>query len=98
VSNCRGGDFFKLMEEKKRIPIEHCRFYATSISYALNHLHNKRVIYRDLKPENILLSKDGYAILADFGLAKKLDTADYANSYCGTPEYLCKPFSLQRPR
>jgi serine/threonine protein kinase len=48
------------------------------------------VIYRDLKPENILLSKEGYAILADFGLAKKLDAADFANSYCGTPEYLCK--------
>jgi len=78
------------MEQKKRIPVDHCRFYITSICYALNHLHNKRVIYRDLKPENILLSKQGYAILADFGLAKKLDTADYANSYCGTPEYLCK--------
>lgn len=76
------------MEAKKRIPIDHCRFYLTCISYALNHLHNRRVIYRDLKPENILLSRDGYAILADFGLAKKLE-ADYANSYCGTPEYLC---------
>lgn len=60
----------------------------TGISFALSHLHNKRVIYRDLKPENILLDHEGYAILADFGLAKQLDTADYANSYCGTPEYL----------
>lgn len=78
------------MESKKRVPIEHCQFYLICIAHALSHLHNKRIIYRDLKPENILLHKDGYAILADFGLAKQLDTADYANSYCGTPEYLCK--------
>jgi serine/threonine protein kinase len=86
----QGGDFYKLMEAKKRVPIDHTRFYIAGICYGLNHLHNKRIIYRDLKPENILLDHEGYAILADFGLAKQLDTADFANSYCGTPEYLCK--------
>jgi serine/threonine protein kinase len=29
------------------------------------------IIYRDLKPENILLFGDGYARLADFGVALK---------------------------
>lgn len=86
------------MEQKRRIAIDDVRFYATCISLALSHLHNKRVIYRDLKPENILLSKDGYAILADFGLAKNLGEASSSNSYCGTPEYLCKiSFDFKAP-
>jgi len=41
-----------------------------------------------LKPENILINKDGYIKLADFGLAKMLGE-QVANSFCGTPEYLC---------
>lgn len=41
-----------------------------------------------MKPENILLNKDGYILLADFGLAKIKDNENDPNSFCGTPEYL----------
>jgi serine/threonine protein kinase len=55
----------------------------------LGYLHDSKIIYRDLKPENILLNKDGYIMLADFGLAKIVaDATNEPNSFCGTPEYL----------
>jgi serine/threonine protein kinase len=37
---------------------------------AIEHLHDKNVIYRDLKPENILVDAEGHLRLADFGLSK----------------------------
>jgi serum/glucocorticoid-regulated kinase 2 len=56
---------------------------------ALGYLHDSKIIYRDLKPENILLNKDGYIMLADFGLAKIVSSSgSEPNSFCGTPEYL----------
>ena len=41
-----------------------------------------------MKPENVLFKRDGYLLLADFGLATKLDKDKLALSFCGTAEYL----------
>ena len=88
---CRGGELFKHLSEQRRFTEERAKFYAAQIAMALGYLHSAKIIYRDLKPENILLNNDGYILLADFGLAKiKEGESEDPNSFCGTPEYLCK--------
>jgi serine/threonine protein kinase len=54
----------------------------------MGHLHEKQIVYRDLKPENVLFNRDGYLLLADFGLATKVEPGQLAQSFCGTAEYL----------
>eukprot|EP00928_Gymnodinium_smaydae_P047034 TRINITY_DN31373_c0_g1_i1.p1 TRINITY_DN31373_c0_g1~~TRINITY_DN31373_c0_g1_i1.p1 ORF type:complete len:1073 (-),score=263.64 TRINITY_DN31373_c0_g1_i1:70-3288(-) len=51
------------------------QFYAGSLVLALEHLHDRGIVYRDLKPENAMLDHDGYLRLIDFGTAKRLDAA-----------------------
>ena len=59
------------------------------VAIALGYLHEKKIVYRDLKPENVLFNRDGYLLLADFGLATKVsDEKKLAHSFCGTAEYL----------
>lgn len=70
----------------QRFPDPVAKFYAAEVALALNHLHERDIIYRDLKPENILINHDGNIKVADFGFAKDCSTTTW--TLCGTPDYL----------
>jgi serine/threonine protein kinase len=77
------------LHKEKRFTEERTRFYAAQLILALDHLHQKGVIYRDLKPENVLIDRDGYLKITDFGLSKLgIQGDDKSYTFCGTPEYV----------
>merc|ERR1712007_405539 len=49
---------------------KHAKYYGGGVILALEHLHERRIIYRDLKPENLLLNKEGHLKITDMGLSK----------------------------
>ena len=85
-----GGELFRHLIQVRRFEHNAAAFMIAQVALALGHLHEKGIIYRDLKPENVLFRKDGYILLADFGLATKIDAekGELATSFCGTAEYL----------
>ena len=50
------------------------------------------MVHRDLKPENVIITRDGSAMLLDFGIAKATERLDslvtMANTVFGTPSYI----------
>ncbi|MCC7170901.1 MAG: tetratricopeptide repeat protein [Planctomycetes bacterium] len=42
---------------------------AKGVAGALAHAHSHDIVHRDIKPSNVMLTKDGRAVLLDFGLA-----------------------------
>jgi serine/threonine-protein kinase len=73
------------------------------VAETLDFMHQRGFVHRDIKPSNILFSKEGRAVIADFGLAKALENAQQVMdlsitgegfSRIGTPAFMAPEQSL----
>jgi eukaryotic-like serine/threonine-protein kinase len=64
-----GGTLKDWIREKRRTPKEVAEL-LTGVADGLAAAHQAGILHRDIKPLNILVARNGYAKLADFGLAK----------------------------
>ena len=65
--------------------------FLEQVARAVDHAHQHGVVHRDLKPANILLAADGSPKVADFGLAKLVETGaglTTTGAILGTPAYM----------
>jgi serine/threonine protein kinase len=61
------------------------------LASALDYAHQRGIVHRDLKPANVLMTPNGDPVLADFGLARLLQSGGRltnTGSALGTPEYM----------
>lgn len=74
-----GGELFDRICEQGRFTEKDASQTIRQILEAVDYLHDNNVVHRDLKPENLLyLTADPHSdlVLADFGIAKMLDSKD----------------------
>ncbi|HWW61454.1 MAG TPA: serine/threonine-protein kinase [Thermoanaerobaculia bacterium] len=85
----KGDSLLARLKRTRPLPIAEALFLGADILRGLAYAHANGVIHRDIKPANILLTEDGRAKIADFGIARPLDSSlTGRSSLLGTPNYM----------
>lgn len=74
------------------------RQVAREVLAALGAAHAAGLVHRDVKPGNILITADNHAKIADFGIAKSLESSDGSLDLTGTGQLLGTPAYLPPER
>ena len=86
-----GGSLSDRMKAGERFDRPTALRLLEGIAAALDYAHSVAIIHRDVKPANVLLDGRGNPVLADFGLAKLLQSASVktvSGVTTGTPAYM----------
>ena len=70
------------------------------VAGALTAVHAQGIVHRDMKPDNVMIRSDGSLGLADFGIAKQLESGINRTKHgevFGTPYYLAPEQALGLP-
>ena len=57
---------------------------ATEVCRGMDYLHKRKIVHRDLKAANLLMDESGTVKIADFGVARVMDTTGVMTAETGT--------------
>lgn len=69
-----GPTLREVLAERGALPSRDAQALGVALAEALEFVHARGVVHRDVTPSNILCGADGRARLADFGVARLLDS------------------------
>src|SRR6266508_2925304 len=67
------GETLRDKIHRDKVPLPKLLKYLIQVAEGLSKAHAAGIVHRDLKPDNIMITRDDYAKVLDFGLAKLVE-------------------------
>ncbi|MCM3904434.1 MAG: serine/threonine protein kinase [Pyrinomonadaceae bacterium] len=67
------GETLREKIHRDKAPLPKLLKYLIQVAQGLSKAHAAGIVHRDLKPDNIMITRDDYAKVLDFGLAKLVE-------------------------
>jgi eukaryotic-like serine/threonine-protein kinase len=85
-----GETLAELMRREGPLPPDRAVDLLLQVCAGLEHAHAAGLVHRDIKPQNLLVRRDGVAKIADFGIARTIQSTQLTQvgTVLGTAAYL----------
>jgi eukaryotic-like serine/threonine-protein kinase len=85
-----GETLAELMQREGPLPPDRAVDLLLQVCAGLEHAHAAGLVHRDIKPQNLLVRRDGVAKIADFGIARTIQSTQLTQvgTVLGTASYL----------
>lgn len=93
---CENGSLASIVRKFGSFPENLLAVYMRQVLAGLVYLHDQGTIHRDIKGANILTTKEGFAKLADFGVATRQVTNEQPHGVVGTPHWMAPEVVLMQ--
>ncbi|KAF9134694.1 hypothetical protein BG015_003385, partial [Linnemannia schmuckeri] len=86
-----------ILENGAKFPRRAMQGLIRDICHGLDYLHSQWMMaHRDIKPDNILLSGSGEILIADFGVAGRVNKRGELKGFMGTPPFMAPEITRER--
>jgi hypothetical protein len=93
----QGPTLGQRLREAGPLPPAAAAVLLRTLAEAIDYAHRLGVLHLDLKPGNILLGPEGEPLIADFGLARRIDEGPRGDEdIAGTPSYMAPEQALAK--
>jgi serine/threonine protein kinase len=83
-----GGSVFDYMRKGGALKLTTVLKVATEVCRGMDYLHKRKIVHRDLKAANLLMDDTGTVKIADFGVARVMDTMGVMTAETGTYRWM----------
>lgn len=83
-----GGSVYDYMRKGGQLKLSTVLKIGTEVCRGMDYLHKRKIVHRDLKAANLLMDETGTVKIADFGVARVMDSTGVMTAETGTYRWM----------